>query len=168
MQGTIYSVIFEIDRIPPRMTRMTRMVITSPLFSCGMSKLSASARVMEFDCAIFPMPKEESTANSANSIPRMLPAFLFGNALCSVYIGPPVTVPASFFARYFTASMLSANFVESPIRAERIIHMRAPGPPMTIAVATPTIFPVPMVAASSVVRDASAEISPSCPLPSSF
>lgn len=30
-------------------------------------------------------------------------------------------------------------------------HTRAPGPPETMAVATPTIFPVPMVAASAVV-----------------
>ena len=41
-------------------------------------------------------------------------------------------------------------------------HTRAPGPPETMAVATPTIFPVPMVAASEVVSAEKGDTSP-CP-----
>ena len=41
-------------------------------------------------------------------------------------------------------------------------HTRAPGPPETMAVATPTIFPVPMVAASAVVSAEKGDTSP-CP-----
>ena len=40
---------------------------------------------------------------------------------------------------------------KSPKQAEIHIHTKAPAPPETIAVATPTIFPVPIVAASAVV-----------------
>ena len=41
-------------------------------------------------------------------------------------------------------------------------HTRAPGPPETMTVATPTIFPVPMVAASAVVSAEKGDTSP-CP-----
>jgi len=45
-----------------------------------------------------------------------------------------------------------------------VIQNNAPGPPSTMAVATPTIFPVPIVAASSVVRAEKGETpSPSVP-----
>lgn len=39
-------------------------------------------------------------------------------------------------------------------------HTRAPGPPETMAVATPTIFPVLMVAASAVVSAEKEDTSP--------
>ena len=48
--------------------------------------------------------------------------------------------------------MLSAKMVAIPTRADTSIQTRAPGPPATSAVATPTIFPVPMVAARVVIR----------------
>ena len=40
------------------------------------------------------------------------------------------------------------------------IHRRAPGPPIAIADATPTILPVPIVAANAVVNAANCDISP--------
>ena len=47
---------------------------------------------------------------------------------------------------------------------DKSIQNSAPGPPNTMAVATPTIFPVPIVAASSVVRAEKEETpSPSVP-----
>jgi hypothetical protein len=47
-----------------------------------------------------------------------------------------------------------------PKAAEIHIQTRAPGPPATIAVATPTMLPVPIVAASAVIRAENGEISP--------
>ena len=41
------------------------------------------------------------------------------------------------------------------------VHNTAPGPPETIAVATPMMLPVPMVDASAVVKAANGLISPS-------
>ena len=57
------------------------------------------------------------------------------------------------------------NYMNDTAKAAEIhIHTKAPGPPDTIAVATPTILPVPMVAAKAVVKAAKGEISPSpCP-----
>ena len=52
--------------------------------------------------------------------------------------------------RYFTASRPSEYFVAIPNNAASHIQNIAPGPPATIAVATPTMLPVPMVAESAV------------------
>ncbi len=46
--------------------------------------------------------------------------------------------------------MISHAFVDIPKNAETHIQTSAPGPPLTIAVATPLIFPVPTVFASPV------------------
>ena len=58
------------------------------------------------------------------------------------------------------ASIHSLNLEVKPNAAEIHIHTNAPGPPLTIAVATPTILPVPIVAASAVASDAKGETSP--------
>ena len=55
----------------------------------------------------------------------------------------------------------SAYLVAIPKKAAIHIQKRAPGPPVLMAVATPTILPVPIVAASAVARAAKLEISPS-------
>ena len=46
----------------------------------------------------------------------------------------------------------SAYFVAIPKKADTHIQNNAPGPPAAIAVATPTIFPVPIVEDSAVQR----------------
>ena len=86
---------------------------------------------------------------------------MFLRPYLSVYIGPPHISPFSFTLLYFPASAHSAYFVEMPKAAEIHIHTRAPGPPDTIAVATPTILPVPTVAARAVISAENGEMSPS-------
>ena len=78
-----------------------------------------------------------------------------------MYIGPPLISPFSFTSRYLIASIHSLNLEVKPNAAEIHIHTSAPGPPETIAVATPTIFPVPIVAARAVVSAENGETSPS-------
>ena len=73
------------------------------------------------------------------------------SALTQVYIGPPAASPLSFLVRYCTDRVLSASLVAMPIKLVSTIQNRAPGPPSTMAVTTPMMFPVPMVTASSVV-----------------
>ena len=53
--------------------------------------------------------------------------------------------------RYFTASSASAYLVAMPKTPVSHIQSTAPGPPAATAVATPTMLPVPIVAASAVV-----------------
>ena len=52
--------------------------------------------------------------------------------------------------RYLTASTPSAYLVAMPKKAAIHIQNKAPGPPAFTAVATPTILPVPTVAAKAV------------------
>ena len=47
-----------------------------------------------------------------------------------------------------------------PNAAEISIQTNAPGPPIASAVATPTMLPVPMVAASAVISAENGETSP--------
>ena len=77
-----------------------------------------------------------------------------------MYIGPPDISPLAFTSLYLIASIHSLNFDVIPNAADNHIHTNAPGPPDTMAVATPTMFPVPIVAASAVVRAENGEISP--------
>ena len=75
-------------------------------------------------------------------------------------MGPPAISPLSFVPLYFTASMLSTSLVAIPTILVATIQNSAPGPPSTMAVATPTILPIPRVVASSVVREAREETLP--------
>lgn len=69
-------------------------------------------------------------------------------------IGPPACSPLSSTSRYFTATTTSAYFVAIPTKAVTHIQNSAPGPPTAIAVATPAMLPVPMVADSAVISAA--------------
>ncbi len=62
--------------------------------------------------------------------------------------------------RYLIASRPSEYLVAMPNSAASHIQNSAPGPPATMAVATPTILPVPMVADSAVHSAAKLETSP--------
>ena len=79
------------------------------------------------------------------------------------YIGPPSIVPSLVFTRYFTASRPSEYFVAMPSTPVIQHHSTAPGPPKATAVATPTMLPVPMVAASDVAKAPNWLTSPSAP-----
>ena len=65
-------------------------------------------------------------------------------------MGPPEALPFSSIIRYLTASTPSAYLVAIPKKAASHIQKSAPGPPAFTAVATPTILPVPTVAARAV------------------
>ena len=137
------------------------IVITTPVIQAGTLNVSYIADEMELPCVILPIPKEAITAKNANNHPKTAPKVLFGSAFFMVYIGPPDISPFSFFSRYLMASIHSLNFDVKPNAAEIHIHTSAPGPPLTIAVATPTILPVPIVAAKAVVKAENGETSPS-------
>ena len=115
---------------------------------------------IELDCTMQPIPSAAKAVKNANTTPSHL--------LCSprsiTYMGPPAIVPSGIFTRYFTESSASVYFVAMPNTPDSHIHSTAPGPPATTAVATPTMFPVPMVAASAVISAANGLISPFAPL----
>ena len=159
MPGTMMLETAPIDRMPRRRIASAQMTRIKPVICVGMAKLVSSAELIELACVILPMPNDEHTANNANrnaiirpSAPPM-PFFM-------AYIGPPAISPTEFFSRYLTARTDSPYLVDRPKQALIHIQTRAPGPPSTMAVATPTMLPVPTVADSAVASDANGEISP--------
>ena len=149
------------DLIPPTIMSRESSVSMMPIAQLGTEKVSFNALVMELACVILPMPKDAITVKNAKNQPSTLPSALFLMAFFMVYMGPPDISPSALTPRYLMASMHSLNLDVRPKQADIHIHTSAPGPPDTMAVATPTIFPVPMVAASAVVRAENGEISPS-------
>ena len=79
-------------------------------------------------------------------------------------MAPPCILPSLVLTLYLIAINDSAYLVAMPKTPVSQHHNTAPGPPKAIAVPTPTIFPVPMVAASDVAKAAKAETSPSASL----
>ena len=150
----------EMEVIPPTMTASVRTVRAAPMISLENPNVALTAVVIEFAWVIFPIPKEAMTVNMAKRKPIQSPALLFLNPFFMVNMGPPFISPFAFTSRNLKPSIHSENFVVRPKQAETHIHTRAPGPPANMAVATPTIFPVPMVAASAVISAEKGETSP--------
>ena len=124
--------------------------------------------VMALACTALPVPMAAMAAKSANSTAMAFAQRgtfpLFANARSQAYMAPPSISPLWSFTRYFTDTNTSAYFVAMPKMPAIHIQKTAPGPPAIMAVATPTIEPVPMVAASAVESAPKFEMSPSAPL----
>src|SRR5674536_141170 len=95
----------------------------------------------ELAWTVLPIPKAAIPVNMQNNTPSHFWPSPFSRA----YIGPPSIVPSMVLTRYLTASKASEYLVAIPNTPVSHIHSTAPGPPRPIAVATPTIFPVPTV-----------------------
>ena len=166
MTGTSFSHTREIDLMPPRMTIATSATTTMPTSHCGMAAPSMSdvlysASASEFDWVEAPMPNAASDANRANSTASTRPSFLFLKPRSSAYIAPPSILPEWSFTRYFTPMNTSEYLVAMPRMPVIHIQKMAPGPPNRRPVPTPTMLPVPMVAASAVVSAPNWVMSPS-------
>ena len=76
-------------------------------------------------------------------------------------MGPPTISPRSLRVRYATDSVTSQNLMTMPASAESHSQKIDPGPPVATASATPTMLPVPSVAASAVHTAWKGEMVPS-------
>ena len=101
---------------------------------------------MELACTVLPIPNAARAVKMQNKIPSH---FCF-NPRSRAYIGPPSISPLAVLTRYLMASNPSAYLVAMPKTPVSQHQNTAPGPPNATAVATPMMFPVPMVAASEV------------------
>ena len=144
---------------PPMMTEAARIHTKSPTAQSGTPNVLLANRAMELACTVHPIPNDASAVNTAK---RIASHFMF-RPRSKAYIGPPYVWPSSDFTRYFTASKPSAYFVAIPKIPVNQHHSTAPGPPKATAVATPTMFPVPMVAAKAVAKAPNWLTSPSAP-----
>jgi hypothetical protein len=148
MNGTRNSQTFAMDLIPPRITKAVSTAITAPVIHGAMWNVSFTIDEMEFAWTMFPMPNAEIVVRMA----KMTPSHFCFIPLSRTYIGPPAIRPLSVLMRYFTDRTASEYFVAMPKTPVSHIQSTAPGPPAAMAVATPTMLPVPMVAANAVVR----------------
>ena len=114
---------------------------------------------MAFACTVLPMPKEARAVKAAKS----MASHFQPNPRSRAYIGPPSMRPSSVFTRYLMARSPSEYFVAMPNTPVSQHHSTAPGPPSDTAVATPMMFPVPMVAARAVAREPNCDTSPVAP-----
>ena len=111
---------------------------------------------MALACTVLPMPKAAMAVKSAKSTPNQRAPSPRSRA----YIGPPNMRPSAVVMRYLMASSPSAYLVAMPKTPVSQHHNTAPGPPRAMAVATPMILPVPMVAASAVASEPNCDTSP--------
>ena len=105
---------------------------------------------------VLPMPNEASAVNSANSTA----SHFHPSPRSRAYMGPPSMRPSLALTRYLMASSPSLYLVAMPNTPESQHQSTAPGPPRATAVATPTMLPVPMVAASAVASAPNCDTSP--------
>ncbi len=155
INGTRNPHTLAIPLIPKKVTNMTRNATVRPVQCFGIpAKLgpkspSLSSRVeMALDWTRSPIPKAAKAARTQKATARNL----LLTPLSSAYIGPPIIVPLAVFTRYFMARRPSLYFVAMPKSPVSQHHSTAPGPPRETAVATPIMFPVPIVAARDVVN----------------
>src|SRR5262247_2655312 len=147
MNGTSSSHTRAIDLMPPRITTAVKAVITAPDHQGDTWKVSFTRVAIELACTMLPMPNAATAVRAA----KIRPSQRARSPRSSTYIGPPAIVPSGPLTRYFTARTASEYLVAMPKTPVSHIQSTAPGPPALTAVATPTMFPVPMVAASAVV-----------------
>ena len=159
MKGTSLPATWPTRETPPMMTVPASSSNPRAVTQTGMPNVPARLALMALACTMAPVPMHAIMQKMQKSVPiqvqRLPRPFLMK------YMAPPTQLPAGVFSRNCTESMTSANFVTMPTMAVTHIQNRAPGPPTEMAVATPTMLPVPMVPASAVIRAFQGEISPS-------
>ena len=157
MKGTSLSETRVMDLMPPMITRPTSALSTMATATGGTWKFWVMLPTTAFACTMQPMPKPQSDASSANSMPAQRAC----KPRSSAYIAPPIMLPFSLLTRYLTPMMVSAYFVAIPNTPVSHIHSTEPGPPRAMAVPTPTMLPVPIVDDSAVVSAPNWDTSPS-------
>src|SRR5688572_11580831 len=147
MNGTSASQTFAMDWMPPRITTAVSTVMMIPDTQGEMCQVSRAMAEIEFAWTMLPMPKAATAVRNA----KIMPSHFACRPRSSTYMGPPAMVPLAVTIRYFTESTASVYLVAIPNTPVSHIQSTAPGPPAATAVATPTMLPVPMVAANAVV-----------------
>ena len=142
INGTSLSVTLAARDSPPRAIKKIMMPRATAVQLLGIPD-SIKTDAIELVCIIFPIPKEDKKQPKAYIQARGFPIFF----IFSMY----PKAPLAFL--YLADSIFSANTVIMPKRADIHIQNTAPGPPIVIADATPTMFPVPIEPASAVVID---------------
>ena len=147
MKGTNFSHTLAIDLIPPKITIPVRTATTIPTGHFGMPRFSLHTVAIALTCVAQPIPKDANPASTA----KVTPSHFMLSPRSRAHMAPPCIRPSSVFTLYLTAINDSEYFVAIPNTPMSQHHNTAPGPPIAMAVPTPMILPVPIVAARAVV-----------------
>ena len=101
-----------------------------------------NASVIPFICMNVPKPK------IAANIPKVAYSFARNLNFLGIHLSIYTCGPPLSFDLYFVARYASVYLSGSPIKTVIMSQIKAPGPPIVTAVATPTMFPEPRVAES--------------------
>lgn len=158
MIGTILSITDDILFNPPAIVK--KHVIPNTITASKGLIPNASFREFTTDSVCTqhvhgPRTKQQIASKKA---PFFHPsAFFITNDLSHIYS----SIEFLYFTRYLCPRMISQAFVDIPRSAEIHIQKIAPGPPIVIAVATPPMFPTPIVLAIAVHAAANPDTVPS-------
>ena len=150
IKGTKAAVMRPIAWMPPRRTEPTKTKRMAPVAAGAMPKVDSILVATALACARLPMPKEAQIAKIAKKTASAVPRGP-GIPRLRYCCGPPDISPLESVVRKRTPRYASVYLEAMPTRPVIQIHTSAPGPPIESAVATPTIFPTPTVAARAVV-----------------
>ena len=155
IKGTSASHTLAMAFTPKMITSATSTETTRPVIWVEMPVYPSPSRpgwarrdAMALDCTEFPIPNAAIPVKTQKSTASH---FIF-NPLSRAYIGPPIMVPSGVFTLYLIARSPSLYLVAIPKKPAIQHHSTAPGPPRVMAVATPMMLPVPIVAAREVAR----------------
>ena len=165
MKGTSLLQMLEMFCRPPTTIKAAEPMITKVTTTLETSKFAVMTLVIALVCTADPMPKMVKQANTLNQMAAnlahqgTLPSGLLKR--CShTCMAPPIISPLESITRCFMEMNTSVYLVAMPSTPVSHIHSTAPGPPERMAVATPTMEPVPKVEASEVTMAPKFDTSP--------
>ncbi len=97
MKGTSDAATLPMRLMPPRITRPTMAIETTPVIHIGTPKVVSMAWAMLLTCTMLPMPKPASPPKMANAPPSQ--SHFLPRPFLMAYIGPPTCSPRSSFSR---------------------------------------------------------------------
>ena len=157
MKGTTRSIMAEIRLSPPAMVTKQVTPSTTAEIMGSMPKLCSRAPVTDSVCTQQVQGPRTKQATDSTTAPRFHPrAFFMTKERSHIYS----SMDSLYLTRYLCPKIISQALVDMPSRLEIHIQNSAPGPPDTTAVATPPMFPTPMVLAMAVHAAAKPEMVP--------
>ena len=160
--GTTRSITWEIRRRPPKMVAKQVIPRNAAAYTGGIPKASFRAPTTDSVWTEQVQGPRVKQATDRSRAPRFQPrAFFITKDLSHMYS----SMDLEYFTRNRWPRMISQALVDMPRQPDTHIQNTAPGPPDTMAVATPPMFPTPMVLAMAVQAAAKPE---TVPWPSPF
>ena len=157
MNGVIIDATFAMRFTPPTITTPSRAARIMPDVSVDTGNALCIVDEAPLDCTIVRHTAQAMMVITAKTIPSQR----WRSPSSKILNGPP-RYPLEWRNLYICDSVDSTKAVDAPKNATTHIQNTAPGPPNAMAVATPTMFPVPTLPERAMQNASNDEI-PSAP-----